>query len=547
MSFSHGQFSGTGLDVSGMRDTTQPGHRCDLCMKTFKQRSSFVRHSKKCGLEPRANVRQKSCRNCVDAKSRCDLQRPSCSRCHSRNIPCVYARAASTSGEHTTDSGSTLSTNSDIVSVSGLADHWSNLHPAEATLAGTSATDMSAYADDSTYFTEFSGSLPVIHDNVGMNFFSCGPVGAANGATGPVSGFPTAYLVSIPPGPHTVDGNPDFQCGFDSNVFFSNNESDEADLSLAPITTDAAPENEESGSWPSTLMSRSISASPLQFIKNSTQTLFHTFRSWPRMLAKGIQLPPTIHFFQAYEDWGEKGGAAGVPKHIARCIAICKLWVGQPENSGNFLHCAVKAEVECILAQYRTYNAPTLLSALQSLLMLLIILIFPSSNQTTVSVVPIHILSGIKTVAIHALSTGLMLHEESVHVRPPWRVWTYIEAKRRTLMWMFFLHWACRTYNGMHPLKCRYMGRVLAPGPKWLWQATDEKTWMDLYMRWMDMWGGRELKLSDLFLFNDGRVVNPKVESWLEDADELGILMITLLNLVAACPEGPGTYSRMPW
>ncbi|KAI1502176.1 hypothetical protein F5X99DRAFT_408356 [Biscogniauxia marginata] len=36
--------------------------RCTLCKKTFKQKSSLVRHVKKCTLEPKLSVRQKACR-----------------------------------------------------------------------------------------------------------------------------------------------------------------------------------------------------------------------------------------------------------------------------------------------------------------------------------------------------------------------------------------------------------------------------------------------------------------------------------------------------
>src|SRR4051794_428497 len=37
------------------------------------------------------SVRQKSCRNCTEAKTRCDLSRPSCSRCTLRQNICQYS------------------------------------------------------------------------------------------------------------------------------------------------------------------------------------------------------------------------------------------------------------------------------------------------------------------------------------------------------------------------------------------------------------------------------------------------------------------------
>lgn len=86
------------------------------------------------------------------------------------------------------------------------------------------------------------------------------------------------------------------------------------------------------------------------------QTLFRAFRSWPRMLAKGIQLPPVIHFFQyccdGKRDFGN-GGDEGMPKHISRCITLCKMWIGQAEDSGQIVQSAARGEIESILAKVR--------------------------------------------------------------------------------------------------------------------------------------------------------------------------------------------------
>lgn len=81
-------------------------------------------------------------------------------------------------------------------------------------------------------------------------------------------------------------------------------------------------------------------------------TLFRAFRSWPRMLAKGIQLPPIIHLFQLCCD-GKKdlGKEVAMPNHIARCITLCKMWVGQAEGSGQIVQDAIRGEAECILAK----------------------------------------------------------------------------------------------------------------------------------------------------------------------------------------------------
>lgn len=90
------------------------------------------------------------------------------------------------------------------------------------------------------------------------------------------------------------------------------------------------------------------------------------------------------------------------------------------------------------------------------------------------------------------------------------------------------MHWAYSVYKGARHLNCLQLGCMLAPGPKWLWQATDEKVWQNLYARWLAQWNGRELVQAEFFLVDKGPVLDPRVEMWLEDADELGILMMSI-------------------
>ncbi|KAF2244906.1 hypothetical protein BU26DRAFT_89082 [Trematosphaeria pertusa] len=64
--------------------------KCHICKKIFTQKSSLVRHSKRCTPGPAPSLRQKSCRQCTSSKTKCDLRRPKCSRCELRDTPCEY-------------------------------------------------------------------------------------------------------------------------------------------------------------------------------------------------------------------------------------------------------------------------------------------------------------------------------------------------------------------------------------------------------------------------------------------------------------------------
>ncbi|KAI0459162.1 hypothetical protein F5B21DRAFT_457425 [Xylaria acuta] len=531
-----------------MSDTAE--YRCGLCKKTFKQRSSLVRHAKRCTLEPTPSARQKACRNCVEAKARCDLKRPTCSRCDVRSIPCAYPRPARTA---TTNSGSGRNANSGPASECGLVDPRLGLDAGAATIADTDAA-VSTYLDCGTDFTSFSGCLVP-----GLFPPDLTDVSDATPSSG--SGFHAVYSTSCstasthtaPCTSHHSDspfdaGSLDVQLDLDSSPGLN------ADLPVAPrgnfgdgtrllldevdsfsaTETTAPTDAKEIEPWILALATKSIKHDPPALVQHSVQTLFRAFRSWPRMLAKGIQLPPAIHFFQfccdGKRDFDSSGGDAGMPKHISRCVTLCKMWVGQAEDSGQIVQSAVRGEVESILAKYRSYDAPTLLAALQSLMILLILLLFPSNRQSTMSDVPVHVFAAVQEMANHVLSTGMLLHEEASHVCPPWRIWAHIEAKRRTLVSIYFFHWAYSVYYGVRHFNCLQLGRMLAPGPKWLWQARDEKTWMDLYGRWLAQWDGRELIHAEFFLVENGLVMDPRIEMWLEDADELGLLMMSIMN-----------------
>ncbi|RYC62697.1 hypothetical protein CHU98_g3496 [Xylaria longipes] len=489
--------------------------------------------------------------NCVEAKARCDLKRPACSRCDVRSIPCVYPRLARTAA---TDTGPVPKAHSGLASECSLVDPRLDLDAGAVTIADADA-DVGTYLDCESDFTGLSGCLV-------PELFHPDSTDVSDATPSSGSGFHAVYSTSCSTvGTHTPPCNSNshhsvspFGAGsLDVQLDLDSSPGIDADLpvvlredfgygtrlllddvdSFSATGTTATTDPKEIDPWILALAAKPIVPDPPALLEHSVQTLFRNFRSWPRMLAKGIQLPPMIHFFQFCCD-GKRdiggGGDAGMPKHISRCVTLCKMWVGQAEDSAQIVQCAVRGEVESILAKYRTYDAPTLLAALQSLLILLILLFFPSNRQGTMSVVPGHVFAAVQEMVNHVLSTGMLLHEEASHVCPPWRIWAHIEAKRRTLVSIYFLHWAYSVYHGARHFNCLQLGRMLAPGPKWLWLARDEKTWVNLYGRWLAQWDGKELIHAEFFLVEKGLAMDSRIEMWLEDTDELGILILSIMN-----------------
>ncbi|KAI1118398.1 hypothetical protein F5Y14DRAFT_447271 [Nemania sp. NC0429] len=561
-------------------------HRCGLCKKTFKQKSSLVRHAKKCTLDPTPSARQKACKNCTSAKSRCDLQRPACSRCEARGVPCAYVRPARTVGcredASTVSPGSVPDANSRPGCERGLAGSQPGNLCAEAeaqaqaqaqagaqaeaeaqamTLVAADET-VGAYLDCEGDFTSLSRpGRGAIHACGEAGLFPSGSAGAPDVMSRPEPGFEPVYPTSCGEDnthttPHAYGHHSAGSCaeGVDvrldldisnfealADIHFAGssvhtNATDVRDgfdpfslCSQTKMVLTPTPYTEEIEAWMRALACKPVA--PLSVLNHRAQIIFRAFRSWPRMMAKGIQVPPIIHLSQFYYDGGKEHGCVlEIPKHIARCITLCKMWVGQAEESGQIVQDAVRGEVESILTKYRSYDAITLLAALQSLMLLLVLLIFPCNRQQTLSHVPDHLFGAVQEMAAHVLTTGMLLHEEASHERPPWRIWTHIESKRRTLICIYLLHFAYSSCHGVRTFNCLELGRMRAPGPKWLWQAADEKRWMNLYTRWLAQWNGKEIIQAELFLVENGPVMDPRVEMWLEDADELSTLMMSIMN-----------------
>lgn len=158
-------------------------------------------------------------------------------------------------------------------------------------------------------------------------------------------------------------------------------------------------------------------------------------------------------------------------------------------------------------------------------------LLFPSPAQTSFSIIPRCLFNDIQTMAFYVASTGLVLQDEADHARPDWLVWAHVEAKRRARLVLYLLHWAYSVYHSLAHFDCRELSRMPAPAAKFLWQAADEASWDGMYRRWLAQWDGCEPMQADLLTVGPAIAMGRRMEMWLEDADELGVLVIALRKL----------------
>jgi len=85
------------------------------------------------------------------------------------------------------------------------------------------------------------------------------------------------------------------------------------------------------------------SGSTPPLVKQSMQTLLRVIKTWPKMLAKGLQTPPMIHFSHADPNT--------VLQPMANCIAIAKMWAGQSDGATKIIHQTIIQEMRWLFDQ----------------------------------------------------------------------------------------------------------------------------------------------------------------------------------------------------
>lgn len=72
-----------------------------------------------------------------------------------------------------------------------------------------------------------------------------------------------------------------------------------------------------------------------------------------------------------------------------------------------------------------------------------------------------------------------------------------------------------------------------APAAKALWQAQSEKEWDSLYIRWLARWDGHGYLQGEFDRIRPGIGMEERAEKWLEEADEFGLIMMSIGRLMS--------------
>ncbi|OQE04724.1 hypothetical protein PENVUL_c030G01033 [Penicillium vulpinum] len=423
-----------------------------------------MRHLKnKCNKSQQQNQRRKSCHQCVADKARCNLKRPSCSRCSMRSIPCQYSSADTTDTPEVENTEVLI--NNDAATLS-LPQTSLMIQPQE----------LQSIFDPNLFDSFFSG-------------------------LGPWDSTQHTSLALRSPQPAT------------SLEFLSlNNSSGCEPLELIRAISTPGPRSDSPAETNS-----------IALANHSMELIFRVLRTWPRMLAEEFQLPPIFHYTQITPN-------KTLPSPLAKCITLTKMWHGQCEGAEDMVRKTILKELDSIIDQSEQLDETTLLAVLQAVVVYTIILISPSARSPRPLVDHNIIFRKVELLVYHVVHAGLFLQEERTQMRPSWEAWVHVTSKRRAVLALYLLHWAYSVLHKVPCFDCRDLGFMPAPAAKVLWQAQTEQEWNTRYIHWLSRWSGRGYLQAEFGKIKPGVVMDSRAERWLEEADEFGFIMISIVN-----------------
>ncbi|KAL4881923.1 hypothetical protein BJY04DRAFT_187669 [Aspergillus karnatakaensis] len=439
--------------------------QCPFCATTFSHRSSLIRHlRKKCNQPQPQSIRRKACSQCVTDKTRCNLDRPTCSRCSLRQIPCHYPYP-------TPEPSNSPSPESDEQEVAPQAPP---LGVSEAPRTTAVLTEPPAAPSPNLFETLFPD--------------------------------PSNWDLTVP-----IDLNPFFSPRRDST---------------AVVLSEAAQiYSTDSIGGPSTALvspKPPVDAPSPAMLHHSMEFIFRVLRTWPKMLADEFQTPPLIHHSHLKH-------SGSLPRPLANCFTLVRMWHGQCQGAGDMVNRLIEAEVDNLLNKFEELDEASLLAVLQAVVIYLIILLFPQGGSRPIPP-DTNVFRKVQDLVNFTVRSGLFLPEEREQMRPTWAAWIHVTSKRRAVLALHLLQWAYAIFHNTPSLNTREVGFMPAPAAKILWQAQTEQEWNSLYIKWLARWDGRGYLQGEFEHIPTGIKMDPRTEKWLEETDEFGMIMMSIVN-----------------
>lgn len=255
----------------------------------------------------------------------------------------------------------------------------------------------------------------------------------------------------------------------------------------------------------------------------SDPTLFITriLKTWPAMIGHGYRSPPFIHHMQMDICPSET---------LLNCACHLKLWYEEVADRA-VLRRAVRLEMETIAKKMGQYNEDEIICAGQAYVLYSILFLFGDSTARNHSEDQLVILK-LQDLTLDLAATGLLLEAEKNLRMPAWHEWVLMAAKRRTVLVSHEICWAWSVINGYPQFQCREIGFMQTVESKALWQASGEGEFQQSYTSWLAKWADGPHTMQELMLIHPKGELPERTERWLEDVDELGMMLMSQVNAV---------------
>jgi hypothetical protein len=84
-------------------------------------------------------------------------------------------------------------------------------------------------------------------------------------------------------------------------------------------------------------------------VQHSMETLLKVIKTWPKMLAKGFQVPPMLHFSHTHPE--------KMLQPMANCVTLSKMWAGQSEGASEIVRQSIIQEMRSLFQRVSQHNS----------------------------------------------------------------------------------------------------------------------------------------------------------------------------------------------
>ncbi|PSN74876.1 hypothetical protein BS50DRAFT_512169 [Corynespora cassiicola Philippines] len=499
----------------------QPVLRCGLCNKPFDKATTLRRHGYYCRSRKSGSIsRTRSCLPCATGKSRCDTERPKCSRCTAKGIDCSYPTKATAK---VTDLQSRDSDHIRTVQRHQSPPLPSNTLRTSSRLIASSGVEFPA---DTTLITE------PIFDTSGEELFNWN-----------TQSIDFQDFLDL----GTSEGS--LQLHSPSVSYLARNSVSSSAVS-SEVQSVPAPYNEVIPSTPSyhvrSMFQRTrVNRGP----QRVADLILHTLKSYPLMMQRYDALPPFVH----PELLSSKSQNQGM-EAMRNCRSLFYMLRGGIQGSRKLLWKNIQLECERWRVESENMNRWEILAALQAMSLYILIRLDEGerdyNNLDSLLLSTITILSKVFNTSYPARGTDCSRFV-SYSLDMDWNTWLFEESKRRMcLVFQIVNMMFCFEPATLCDLTASGLTLAYLPARKELWEASDEQKWRveagrdpaalttyglslngDLVVLDGEEVGHREETVSHEFYRTNPRTI-ASWEEWCSGVDGFGSLVMLTASLV---------------